>query len=227
MRLPKILHGFTLIELLIVVAIIAILAAIAVPNFLEAQTRAKISRTLADMRTVSTGLESYYVDWNKHPPDSIERDLLGFPPPEKFDDGTREMFNALTTPIAYLTSTDALKDTFREQSGFNPDVPGSLGYMIYVNVWLAADINDAIGEELLSPTTVGGTEVGQGFKSEDNKRYFWTLSSFGPDGEQSRIGDPPRFVKFTPVFSAYDPTNGTTSDGDIVWLSGGGGPFQN
>ncbi len=48
--------AFTLIELLIVVAIIAILAAIAVPNFLEAQMRAKISRAQADMRTLHTGL---------------------------------------------------------------------------------------------------------------------------------------------------------------------------
>ena len=60
-------HGFTLIELLIVVAIIAILAAIAVPNFLEAQTRAKISRVRADHRTIATGLEVYKVDTNKYP----------------------------------------------------------------------------------------------------------------------------------------------------------------
>ena len=56
--------AFTLIELLIVVAIIAILAAIAVPNFLEAQVRSKISRAKADMRTEVVALESYRVDYN-------------------------------------------------------------------------------------------------------------------------------------------------------------------
>lgn len=61
--------GFTLIELLIVVAIIAILAAIAVPNFLEAQTRAKVSRGKMDMRAISTALESYKIDTNNYPPD--------------------------------------------------------------------------------------------------------------------------------------------------------------
>ncbi|MCD6386035.1 prepilin-type N-terminal cleavage/methylation domain-containing protein, partial [Candidatus Sumerlaeota bacterium] len=60
--------GFTLIELLIVVAIIAILALIAVPNFLEAQTRSKVAQVKANMRTVATGLESYFVDNNHYPP---------------------------------------------------------------------------------------------------------------------------------------------------------------
>ncbi|NQU44909.1 prepilin-type N-terminal cleavage/methylation domain-containing protein, partial [bacterium] len=61
-------RAFTLIELLIVVAIIAILAGIAVPNFLEAQVRAKVSKAKSDLRTVATGLEAYHVDNNRYPP---------------------------------------------------------------------------------------------------------------------------------------------------------------
>jgi prepilin-type N-terminal cleavage/methylation domain-containing protein len=60
-------QGFTLIKLLIVVAIIAILAAIAVPDFLEAQTRAKVSRCKSDMRTLATAIEAYTVDFNIGP----------------------------------------------------------------------------------------------------------------------------------------------------------------
>jgi prepilin-type N-terminal cleavage/methylation domain-containing protein len=60
--------GFTLIELLIVVAIIALLAAIAIPNYLEAQLRAKIARSKANQRTASLVLEMYAVDNGDYPP---------------------------------------------------------------------------------------------------------------------------------------------------------------
>ncbi len=59
--------AFTLIELLIVVAIIGILAAIAVPNFLNARTRAQLTRVEADLKSLSTALSLYRMD-NIDPP---------------------------------------------------------------------------------------------------------------------------------------------------------------
>src|SRR5690348_10425501 len=114
--------AFTLIELLIVVAIIAILAAIAVPNFLEAQTRAKISAMKSDLRTVATGLEAYAVDGNAYPP-------------HLFPDGSEviypDRFFYLTTPVAFLTTIPARDRFYR----FYETTAGSSGeWMSYTNI---------------------------------------------------------------------------------------------
>src|SRR5438876_9253063 len=60
-------RGFTLIELLVVVAIVGIIAAIAIPNLLNAVDRSKQKRSMADMRTIGTALEAYATDQNFYP----------------------------------------------------------------------------------------------------------------------------------------------------------------
>ena len=88
--------AFTLIELLIVVAIIAILAAIAVPNLLEAQVWAKVSRVRNDLRAIATGMETYFIDWNDYPETNDEA-LIS----PGFRAAARGLLR-LTTPVPYL-----------------------------------------------------------------------------------------------------------------------------
>ena len=61
--------SFTLVELLIVVAIIAILAAVAVPNLMRAQIRAKVSAEKSNMDSIATALEAYWFEWSRYPVD--------------------------------------------------------------------------------------------------------------------------------------------------------------
>ena len=175
--------GFTLIELLIVVAIISILALIAVPNFLEAQTRAKVSRVKSDMRTETTALESYAADWNSY---AVRRDLNNALPPVITK--PQEM-KVLTTPVAYISSLPV--DIFN----YTLIWP----YNIF-DYWDPAHTKD----NYLQESCGGG----------------WVLVSFGPDGSMgvfasgSPGGYPPDKNPLTFLFP-YDPTNGTTSQGNI------------
>ena len=182
--------GFTLIELLIVVAIIAILAAIAIPNFLAAQVRAKVSRTKAEMRTLATALESYYVDNNQYVP--------------SYRGGTFYSVNSkriepLSTPISYISSIPK-PDPFGNPQ-FDP---------------IDYDTYDYIDEDSFitlrgSPTAAltqwGGATWGRA----------WRICGSGPDRIESYAYNILNANYPSPGWPAYyDPSNGTVSNGDIV-----------
>jgi len=63
--------GFTLVEIMIVVAIIALLAAIAVPGFLRARKRSQASRILNDLRMIDSAVDQYAIENNKKSGDSV------------------------------------------------------------------------------------------------------------------------------------------------------------
>jgi prepilin-type N-terminal cleavage/methylation domain-containing protein len=64
-RAPRQSQAFTLVEIMIVVAIIALLAAIAVPGFLRARKRSQASRILNDLRMIDSAVDQYAIETNK------------------------------------------------------------------------------------------------------------------------------------------------------------------
>lgn len=212
-------RAFTLIELLIVVAIIAILAAIAVPNFLEAQTRSKVSRCAADMRSLRTALESYAVDHNHYPETDVG--------PQLIDGGISMSILRLTTPTAYITSIP--KSPFMEEKMGNPGSPKYSNYLktyLYVRAEVSRTASGAVYG--LTPDSSPTDGIDDNYQ-QDRIRYIaqnaslivnaqermkgaWELKSVGPNNvdDFNVIGANAR---------RYDPTNGTISAGDVVVFS--------
>jgi type II secretion system protein G len=192
-------RAFTLIELLIVVAIIAILAAIAVPNFLEAQTRSKVSRAQADMRSITTALEAYRIDWNAYPSPSEAHDPVPWGPgsTSSYNPFHSRVGSNITTPVAYMTSLP-----FDPFSAEEAALESAYTYDAYTHIvsrfaYWNFDFFDAAGFS---------SSIYQAGKQAAGK---WLLYSPGPDNNVNNGGGTGSF--YTP----YDATNGTISHGNI------------
>lgn len=214
--------GFTLIELLIVVAIIAILAAIAVPNFLEAQVRSKASRVKADLRSLATAIESYYVDNNSYPAvDSSDpagntggfgyginlvpgasQSLLGAPTFRVKVDSLDNMMT-LTTPVSYITSyfADPFAKTRAALYLYSTPSP-NLTLEIRNSGWIAWSYGPDADEISGWGTDVAGDIQ---YSPGDDPRVYETWY------------DPSQRVPSIELLTSatYDPTNGSTSNGDL------------
>jgi type II secretory pathway pseudopilin PulG len=206
-------RAITMLELLTVVSIVSVLAAISVPNFLEAQVRSKVSRTHVDMAAVTLAMRAYRADHGTFPPlpEPLEQSLqllATLPPgqtstqtllvdPSQHDRRTELLFGYqthLTTPVAYLGAIPV--DTFvSRQNNWAPVPPRTVPHM-------------PLG--LMHLTTVPGTVRTAAYGFEPGiitwssgpalQIKSWNLANGG--------------------WLPYDPTNGTVSGGILVQLDG-------
>ncbi|MFH1742728.1 MAG: prepilin-type N-terminal cleavage/methylation domain-containing protein [bacterium] len=191
-------QAFTLIELLIVVAIIGILAAIAVPNFMNARMRAKVAQVESNMKALSTATMAYATDHGVFPLHDHTFNCRG-----------------LTTPIAYIAQVpyDIFQNEGHDTVERRQRLSQNLGTIHPEPFYVTAAGDAAYGQVSVDGPPPPFPSLCARFKQDParyekargqypNGRY---IVSLGPD----YVHDPG---------NVYDMSNGLRSGGDIIWV---------
>ncbi len=184
--MKKLSRGFTLIELMIVVAIIGILAAIAIPNFIRFQARSKQSEAKTNLKAAFTGQKSYFGEKDAF---SVNGGVIGFAP----EKGNRYMY--------YLAAACGLGKWNRDTAGA---VAPSTGYDCItqekarfgtaepaMDTWAATLTGNATVAAGVNGTcpTCGFTASAAGNVDNDAKIDTWFISSGDATGVASTCGN--------------------------------------
>lgn len=225
------IRAFTLIELLIVIAIILILIGIALPNYMEAQTRAKVVRESSDMKGMATAIESLRLErgvllvdfWDDDNPKLMIarfRGGLGFSSPAfsaccswhrgDWRGGTTGLFTPLTTPVKYMSRVPP--DPFYlegDKALIREDTLPPVSYM-YIDreaTDMKLGANDYSGT--FGCWRPDGADCSPAIRMVAPLRQdAFVLIGYGPDA-----------LRESPYTTPYSPTNGTKSYGDILYRS--------
>ena len=230
MRNPKALSrrttGISLVETLVVVSFMSILAIVATPNFLEAQTRARVSAGKNNMRNLATKFEMIHVDTNNYPLAGKWRQIIHWQAPDWVESGSSEDKFKTGFKLLYGKYEDPFEQEALKRLGVQDPR------------WLVVNPEGqhlAHGFNFFNPQVmVDAIENGSRWQGQDLRNWqvlsehagSWLIYSSGPDlianspetieapswGHCS-TGDKNYVEKM--LFHEYDPTNGTISYGNM------------